>query len=123
VLCPGVIDPVCGCDSVTYQNSCIAVNYYGVSSYQPGECQGVGINQTALKEIVLFPNPSSDKIYLNGKHLTEVKTYQIYSVDGRKIYETDFSQAIDVSRLNAGKYLLCLNFTSGQVMIQSFIKE
>jgi hypothetical protein len=108
---------------VTYQNSCIAVNYYGISSYQPGECLGVGINQTALKEIVLFPNPSSDKIYLIGNQLSEVKAYQIYSMEGRKIYETDFSQAIDVSTLNAGKYLLCLNFSSGQVMIQSFIKE
>jgi hypothetical protein len=123
VLCPGIIEPVCGCDSVTYQNSCIAVNYYGISSYQPGECLGVGINQTALKEIVLFPNPSSDKIYLIGNQLSEVKAYQIYSMEGRKIYETDFSQAIDVSMLNAGKYLLRLNFTSGQVMIDSIIKE
>jgi hypothetical protein len=108
---------------VTYQNSCIAVSYYGVSSFQPGECQGVGINQTALKEIVLFPNPSSDKIYLNGKQLSQVKTYQIYSMDGRKIYEANFTQAIDVSMLNAGKYILRLNSTSGQVIIESIIRE
>jgi hypothetical protein len=44
-------------------------------------------------------------------------------MDGRKIYETDFSQAIDVSMLNAGKYLLHLDFSSGQVMIHSIIKE
>jgi hypothetical protein len=123
VLCPGIIEPVCGCDSVTYQNSCIAMNYYGVSSYQPGECPGAGINHTDLKEMVLFPNPSSDKIYLIGNQLSEVNAYQIYSMDGRKIYETDFSQAIDVSMLNAGKYFLRLNCSSGQVMIHSIIKE
>jgi hypothetical protein len=114
---------VCGCDSVTYQNSCIAINYYGVSSYQPGECQGAGINQTELNEVVLFPNPSSDKIYLKGNQLSMLTGYQIYSVDGRTIYDADLTQAIDVSMLNAGKYLLRLNFSSGQVIIQSIIKE
>ena len=73
--------------------------------------------------MVLLPNPSSDKIYLNGKQLSMIKTYQIYSLDGRKICEADFTQAIDVSMLNEGKYLLQLNFYSGQVMIQSIIRE
>ena len=123
VLCPGVIDPVCGCDSVTYQNSCIAINYYGVSSYQSGECQGVGIHEADFMKLLLFPNPSSDKIYLNGNQLNEVKTYQIYSMEGRKIYEANFTQAIDVSMLNAGKYILHLNLISGQVMIEAIIRE
>jgi hypothetical protein len=123
VLCPGIIEPVCGCDSVTYQNSCIAINYYGVSNYQPGECAGVGLLEFDALNVVLFPNPSSEKIYLNGKQLSEVKTYQIYSMDGRKIYEANFTQAIDVSMLNAGKYILHLNLISGQVMIESIIRE
>lgn len=123
VLCPGIIEPVCGCDSVTYQNFCIAINYYGVSSYQPGECPGVGIDEVNSMKLVLYPNPSSDKIYLNGKQLSMIKTYQIYSFDGRKICEADFTQAIDVSMLDEGKYLLQLNFYSGQVMIQSIIRE
>jgi hypothetical protein len=123
VLCPGIVDPVCGCDSVTYQNSCIAINYYGVSSYQQGECPGVGMNEVDFMKLVLFPNPSSDKIYLKGKQLSMIKTYQIYSLDGRKIYEADFTQAIDVSMLHTGKYLLRFNFSSGQVMIQSIIRE
>jgi hypothetical protein len=123
VLCPGIIEPVCGCDSVTYQNSCIAINYYGVSSYQPGECAGVGLLEFDALNVDLFPNPSSEKIYLKSKQLSEVKTYQIYSMDGRKIYEANFTQAIDVSMLNAGKYILHLNLISGQVMIESIIRE
>ena len=38
VVCPTVIAPVCGCDSVTYRNACEAVNIYGVTSYSPGAC-------------------------------------------------------------------------------------
>lgn len=38
VLCPGDYAPVCGCDSVTYWNGCLATYQYGVSSYTEGPC-------------------------------------------------------------------------------------
>lgn len=38
VLCQTVIDPVCGCDSVTYENSCVALYRYGVLMTTPGPC-------------------------------------------------------------------------------------
>ena len=37
LVCLAVYDPVCGCNGVTYSNSCYA-DRYGVTSYVAGEC-------------------------------------------------------------------------------------
>ena len=41
VMCEDVYDPVCGCDGITYQNSCIAL-VEGASSWVNGPCSVLG---------------------------------------------------------------------------------
>ena len=37
-MCITLYEPVCGCNGVTYSNSCVATTRGGVSSYLNGEC-------------------------------------------------------------------------------------
>ncbi len=37
-LCPAIYEPVCGCNGVTYSNSCEAINLGGVTSFTGGIC-------------------------------------------------------------------------------------
>jgi len=36
--CIEIYQPVCGCDGITYPNSCYATNFNGILLYSEGEC-------------------------------------------------------------------------------------
>lgn len=38
IICTTEVDPVCGCNQITYSNSCIAQYVYGITSYTEGAC-------------------------------------------------------------------------------------
>ena len=58
------------------------------------------------KDFVIYPNPTSDKVYIKGEKVSEA---EIYSMEGRKLNVIlNRDQSIDVSRLPKGVYLLKL---------------
>lgn len=116
VLCPGVIEPVCGCDSVTYQNACIAQNYYGVSNYQPGPCPDASLIPTDFNDILIYPNPSHSVIYISGIGMEFINSIRILSIDGRVVYKAEFFEAIDILTLAKGNYVISIEMKSGQIL-------
>ena len=38
-VCIEIYEPVCGCNGITYPNSCYALNFNGVISFTEGECK------------------------------------------------------------------------------------
>jgi hypothetical protein len=59
VACITVVDPVCGCNGNTYNNSCEAINYGGVTSYTAGPCT-TGVTETEGSFLNVYPNPFED---------------------------------------------------------------
>lgn len=58
------------------------------------------------KELTVYPNPASDKVFIKGEKVSDA---EIYSMEGRKLdVILDRNQSIDVSHLPKGIYLLKL---------------
>ena len=78
-----------------------------------------GINDSYLAKISLFPNPANDQIRIEG--LDGENEIQIFSTTGRlvKTAKLSYNEALNVSDLNAGVYLVRINETYDL----KFIKE
>lgn len=110
VMCPGIFEPVCGCDSVTYENSCVATNYFGVSSFYPGECTTSKVNQLAKQPIQVFPNPSNGTFYLSSLKLgSDLRFYNLYGQLVFQVIAQSTGIKIELEHLPKGYYLFTIN--------------
>ncbi len=77
----------------------------------PYECNTTIINVNNIKEnnVSVFPNPSSDKIYIKGIESSYI--YKIYDITGKNLISgnSNSEQNIDISKLTQGIYFLKIN--------------
>lgn len=105
--CPNV-NPVCGCDSITYTNSCYAEYYHGITSWHDGPCYaGIFSQPFNNQNIIVFPNPTSDYAYLQSIVASEM-WYSVYDIRGNAVFgESKYSlTGIDLASLQAGIYFI-----------------
>jgi len=99
------------CNS-TYQNSCQATYFYGVSSYYPGECVTSKVSLLSNNSFLLYPNPSKGQVTI--EKLPANATITVLNIMGQKLetyHCNSTSIELDLSHLASGTYLLQLNNT------------
>jgi hypothetical protein len=83
----------------------------------------VGLNDNALKEVELFPNPSSDMIYINKEKSETISKIEIFTLSGRIINTlTNPKTQIDISNYPNGVYTLKIYFDD-YVSSQKIVKK
>ena len=121
VQIPDIYQPVCGCDSVTYQNSSLAIYYHGISNYYDGECVTAAVSNPEVSSITVFPNPAIDFITVKNTKspVVTVKLVQLDGVGFQLLRRT--SNKFLIEDIRSGMYLLEIiqeNGSVSQVKIQ-----
>jgi hypothetical protein len=115
VQIPDIYQPVCGCDSVTYQNSSFAIYYHGISNYYEGECVTAAVSNPELSTITVFPNPAIDFITVDNTKspVVTVKLVQLDGVGFQLLRGT--SNKFLIEDIRSGMYLLEIIQENGSV--------
>ena len=73
-------------------------------------------------EVEIYPNPTTDFINISSKE--KINTAEIYDINGRILLKTNkVEDKIFLENLNAGIYLLKLQFENGSIETQKIIKR
>jgi hypothetical protein len=81
--------------------------------------------------IKLFPNPTTDHLFIDGLSPNEHYTYVVVDVSGRTVRNTAFLRAqqvasqarVDLTDIAPGHYTILLNSAVGRVIAHSFVVE
>ncbi|MDZ4847091.1 MAG: PKD domain-containing protein [Chitinophagales bacterium] len=97
--------PVCGCDSVTYDNGCIAPLWHGVLHFTEGPClTSLHTVNGMIRSIALLPNPAGEYMLLR-MDVAEAGNLRIAVKN--VLGETQFVEEQKIS--NRGSYAIDLN--------------
>lgn len=79
----------------------------------------VGVGEFTAESISVFPNPTSEMVWVSDNTSFPVEYYSVYDTSGRMVMHNTFNSSekkIDVSTLESGVYLLELNSMQKRVV-------
>ena len=81
------------------------------------------VGEFSSDDIVVYPNPTTERLNLSVASGFDNAVYMIYDVNGRKVLGSKLvGSSIDVSNLSTGNYVLRF-ISDGNIKIQKFVKN
>ncbi|MBT3648930.1 MAG: T9SS type A sorting domain-containing protein [Flavobacteriales bacterium] len=82
-----------------------------------------GLRTLNSPEVLIFPNPTRDKVWVQTESTGEKNDYELISVDGRVMHSNSFANEmeLDLTNISAGFYILQIEFgdsRTGSYLIQ-----
>jgi surface protein len=71
------------------------------------ECSTAGVDDLKQLDISIYPNPTSDIVYIEGNY-TNLNVV-IYDILGKQLMKQSTTNSIDISQLEKGVYILLLS--------------
>jgi len=78
----------------------------------------LGIEQTSLSGLKIYPNPATDYIRISSPE--EIEKVEIFDLTGRKVF-TGVDKQISLQNFNKGYYLVNVYMITGQITVQKII--
>ena len=109
------------CDYLVSPNGTIEIHDNAPDCNSPEEVLeacAVGIPEIHPESFTIYPNPATNELYISSNHEIIIDEVNIYNQLGqRNVHQQNFNNAIDVSMLQSGIYILEL------VVGESLIRE
>ncbi len=116
---------------MTSSNACVSGNpaTSGSTAMVVNPCTGIESNLMDVTSLYVYPNPSSDRLYVNFNQLKETpNSMKLFNSLGQVCFESNMplqtnQNGIDVSHLGTGSYTLQIVFENETVNKQVVIKK
>lgn len=82
------------------------------------------VEENTYMPVAIYPNPTDGVLNISFSENTECQSVEIYAIDGR-LLKSQISnlEIVDVSKLNAGVYILKVNMADGKEFTERIVKE
>ncbi len=89
-----------------------------------GDCTSLSLKNVELNSLLkIYPNPATEKFYIEANEHCTISSYTLYNLTGQKIAERLASnKSVDIHELPTGTYMLMLNTNKG-VAKKLLVKE
>ncbi|GGG45990.1 hypothetical protein GCM10007332_04340 [Epilithonimonas arachidiradicis] len=82
--------------------------------------KSLGTNEIHKKSITIYPNPTTDYIYVSGNK--KIASLELYNSNGQKVLKTNESK-LDLASVTAGVYILKIITENGEISSSKIIKK